>query len=786
MKALDAKLFRDLWRIRLQALAIALVIGCGVAVVIMSFGAMRSLSETRDAYYDRYRFADVFAKLKRAPLTLVDDISALPGVARAEPRIVHYVTLDIPGLDRPAVGELVSLAEEGKAALNAILLKEGRYPRPGHGEVIVSENLAEAHGWHPGAAFQGILNGRKRTLVVSGIAQSPEFVYILDPGQLVPDNKTFGILWMPREELEATFDLDGAFNQISVTLMRGASEPDVIERMDNLLAPYGGTGAYGRDEQLSHAFLDQELQQLRTIATLIPPIFLGVASFLINIILSRLVETEREQIGLLKAFGYGAGEVGWHYLKFALVIVIGGLAIGAAVGLWMGVQMTTLYQQYFRFPFLYYRIDPFVLLASFAVSLAAGMLGTIGAVRAATRLSPAVAMAPAPPATYRRSLFEFIGVAQWIPAQTQMIIRHIERWPLRALTTSLGVALSGGLLVMTFYFFDAIDELIDSYYFRSNRQDATVDFLEPLDPRAVGEVGRMPGVRLAEPLREVPVRLHFEHREKLVRIYGILPNTTLKRFIDVDGKSFDVPPEGIVLGDHLSRTLGAQVGNTIRTDILEGRRGVGEVRVAAIVRENVGLSAYMEADALNRLIGEGPAVTGAQIMIDPTQTSAFYGTLKETPATGMVMLREPAIASFRDTLAKNMLVVISFYVVFGVTITFGVVYNAARIMLSERARELASLRVLGFTRGDVAYILLGELALLVAVALLPACALGYLLSWVMSHAMDTDLFRIPLVVRPSTYATGVVILILSAAASALAVAWRVNRLDLIAVLKTRD
>jgi putative ABC transport system permease protein len=786
MRALEKKLWRDLWRMKAQAIAIALVMACGIAVMIMTFGAMRSLSESRDAYYDRYRFADVFAQLKRAPLYVADQVAAIPGVANVEPRIVHYVSLHVPGLDEPAIGQLVSLPRDRSARNNDIVLRVGRLPRRGSDEVLISENLASAHSYQPGDRVSATMNGRRRTLTIVGIALSPEFIYVLGPGQLVPDDRTFGILWFDRFTLEAAYDLKGAFNNISISLMPSASEPEVIAQTDAILSRYGSTGAHGRDDQLSHAFIQQELDQLWTMARLIPPIFLAVAAFLINIIMRRLVELEHEQIGLLKAFGYSSAAVGWHYLKFTLAIGILGVVVGVGGGLALGIQMTRIYAEFYHFPVLIFRTDSWVFIVASGIALLSVLAGTWAAVLQAIRLAPAVAMVPAPPTHYRQTLIERLGIDRFMSEPTHMIFRHIERWPMRSLLTTLGIGASGAILLMSFFMFDAIDEMVDSAYFRINRQDATVQFFEPRSAKAIFEIERWPGVRRAEAARQVPARLRRAQVSQRVGIVGLSPGASLTRLLDRAGRAVVIPPQGIVLSDKLAELLNAERGDVIEVEILQGTRRKTLVAIAEVVSEYIGTSAYMEIDALNRLAGEESGVSGAQLVLDPTQQSAFFATLRRTPGVGIVTLRAPAINAFRETLAQSMLIVIFFYIGFGSVIAFGVVYNTARIALSERSRELASLRVLGFTKGEAAYILLGELAVLILLALPIAGGFGYALTWYLSSAMETKLFRIPFVLENSTFGVGAVIMLVSTAVSLLAVARRINRLDLIAVLKARE
>ncbi|MEM7022984.1 MAG: ABC transporter permease [Pseudomonadota bacterium] len=786
MRALDRKLVRDVWKIRGQALAIALVIGCGIAVFVMTLGMIESLEETRAAYYDRYRFADVFGSAKRAPEHLAERIRALPGVALVAPRIVKDVTLDVAGLDEPATGRLVSVPERSRPVLNDVVLRSGRWVSPGRpDEVIASEPFAEAHGLRPGDHFHATINGHRRRLEIVGIGLSPEFVYAIGPGALMPDNLRFSILWMGHEALAAAFDLEGAFNDVTLRLRRDVSTPEVIARLDDLLEPYGGLGAYDRSDQTSDWFVSGEIDQLRTMATVLPTIFLAVAAFLLNLVVSRLIATEREQIGLLKAFGYGNTAVGWHYLKLVIAMASLGLVLGLMVGGWLGRTMAGFYIEMFRFPFLYYQPSPATYAAAAVVTLGAAVLGTLGAVRKAVALPPAEAMIPPPPPSYRRSL-EGHALERLIDQPSRMILRHVFRWPVRSALTTVGIAMAVALMIASLHWLDSIEQMLDVYFYQEQRHDAVVSLEEAQGGGALGSLARLPGVIAAEPFRSVPVRFHQAHLEHRGTITGLPPNSSLQRVLDSAGRGVALPPEGIVLSATLANLIAVEPGDPVTIEVLEGRRPTVDVPVAAVIDNDLGTPAYMDMRALNRLMLEGPTISGAYLLVDGQDEGELYRTLKDTPAVAAVTLRSAAISSFQDTLEETMVFMIAFYVVFGGLLAFGVVYNSARIALSERARELASLRVLGFTRREVSYILLGELLLLTLVALPTGCILGYLLAAGLSAAMETELYRVPFVIEPATYGIGVLVVVVAAMASSIIVRRQINRLDLIEVLKTRE
>ena len=787
VRPLNRKLLRDIWNLKGQAFAISLVIGAGVAMFIMYLSTFQSLRLTQQTYYERYRFAHVFASLVRAPLELVDRIADIPGVARVEARVVVDVTLDVPELTEPASGRLIGIDIPHRPMLNDVFLRRGRFPAAGEpDEVLVSEAFAISRALGPGARIGAIINGRRRELEIVGIALSPEYVYSIRPGELVPDDSRFGIFWMHWRGLAAAFNMEGGFNNLALTLLPGGSEADVIARLDRLLAAYGGLGAIPRSLQTSHWYLDNELRQLQSVGLILPIIFLLVAAFLLNVVLTRIVSVQREQIAALKALGYTNPELGWHYTKLSLVIGASGAVIGTMFGALLGSGMTSLYNQFFRFPTLTYGLPPGVVAGGVLVSFIAAIFGALNAVRRAVSLPPAEAMRPEPPARYQRSWLERAGLERWLSAPVRMILRNVGRHPVRAATSVSGIAAAVSMLILGTFFLDSIGVLMDQQFFVIQRQDVTVNFVLPASGRSLHEMTRLPGVLHAEPVRAVPARLRSAQRSRIVSIQGLTADPDLNRVVDVQGGAMTLPPGGLVLSLKLAEVLGASVGDAVTVEVLDGRRRQQQVPVTGIVEEYMGTSAYMEIEALRRIAGEGDTLTGVVLKVDPAFTGALYATLKRIPAVAGVSLKGTAIESFNKTLADTFYVMIFFNLLFSGVIAGGVVYNAARVSLSERSRELASLRVLGFTRGEISFILLGELAVVTVIAIPVGMLLGYIFAGLLVAAFNTELYRFPLVVTTRTFAFAAVSVLAAAALSGLAVRRRLDHLDLVAVLKTRE
>jgi putative ABC transport system permease protein len=787
LSALDRKLLRDLWEMKGQSAAIASVIAAGVAMFVMYLSNFDSLQRTRALFYERARFADVFASLERAPASLEPRIAALAGVDAVDTRVVADVTLDVPGMAEPATGRLVSLPERGRPRLNDVVLRRGRWIDPARpDQVLVSEMFAEAHGFEPGDRVGAIINGRRRWLEIVGVALSPEYVYAIRPGEMIPDKRQFGIFWMDRRALASAFDMEGGFNDVALDLAPGASTAEVIASLDRLLAPYGGLGAIPRSLQLSEWTLDNELRQLQTFGFLVPLIFLGVAAFILNVALARALALQRQQIAALKALGYGNGQIAWHYIKWGLVIASLGAIGGIAVGAWLGSYLVTIYNQFFRFPALDYHLSASVAVGSLAGSLAVAALGAQSAVRRAVRIPPAEAMRPEPPARYRQSALERPSRFFRLTLVTRMILRSLERQPTRTALSIMGIAFAVAVLFVGLAFIDVMDVLMRQQFDVAMRQDATMSFVQPRDGSALYGVERLPGVMDVEAMRSVPVRLRNGTRSRTLAITGLTPNPDLNRVVDRDGRPLSLPPHGLVLSRMLADLLGVAAGGTVRVEVLEGARPVREVPVAATVDDSMGLQAYMDIEAVRRLMREGDTVSGAAVSLDPAAVDRFYRAVKAVPAIAGVSLRQVMLQNFRDTMAQNMNLQIFFNVLFAGIIAFGVVYNSARVSLSERERELASLRVLGFTRAEISLILLGELAIVTVAALPIGAAIGYGLGVLIMTGFNNEVYRLSFTVSPATTAWSFLIVMAAAFLSGLVVRRRLDRLDLVAVLKTRE
>lgn len=787
MRAINRKLLRELWHLRMQVISIALVVATGIMSVMTMRGTYESLTVSQANYYQRTRFADLWAPLVRAPSLVADKVAAIPGVEAVDTRITFYATLDLEGLDMPAQARFVSVPEFGRPVLNDVLIRKGRYIVSGDpDEVIISEKFALARGLEPGDSVRAVMNGRARDLRIVGIANSPEHSYAVPPGSLFPEDERYGVFWMSDEILGPAYDMDGAFNELVARLSPDANPDAVMDGIDAILEPYGGLGAYLRADQLSHQIIENELTEIRINGTVIPGIFLGVAVFLLYLVLGRLIATQRNEIAVLKAFGYQDWEVGRHYLMYALLAVMLGSLIGGIGGVQLGGGMVNLYRQYLDIPDLTYRVTPSLLVIAIGVSVSGACAGALSAVRRAVTLPPAEAMQPATPARFRPGPVEMLGIGRVLSASGRMILRNVERKPVQGFFSALGVALSMAILVLGMFLFDSVIYMMDLQFRTIQREDLTLTFREVMPDGVQYELANLDGVTRVETWRMTAARLKSGQREEEIAVQGLEPAGRLRRIVNADGSEVPIPDSGIVLNALLAKRLNVSKGDVINVEWLEGKRRESLVQVTGIVEDFIGVNAWMSKRTLKHLTGDSWVVSGAFLLVEEAKRDALYAHLKQVPGIAGVSSPELMLETFNEELAKTIDLTTTFLLGFACVIAVGVIYNGARISLSERGRELASLRVMGFHRREVAILLLGEQAVVTLLGIPLGCVIGYGLSRLIAGAIETDAYRIAFFADPSTYVLAGMIILAAAAASGFAVRRRLDKFDLVAVLKTKE
>jgi len=790
MRVLDRKLVRTLWWSRGQSIAVAMVVLCGTACYIAIASAHSNLVLTRDTYYSQYRFADFEIHLERAPLTAIFKLESLPGVRQVRGRIVKDVNLDIEGEDEPRIGRIISMPNRQRDVLNDICLMEGRYFSEGkQNEVILSQRFAQANGLKPGDQIEASIDNKKHTLRIVGTALSPEYVYTIRSVQeLVPNFERFGILWVPRDFAETALDMSEACNNI----IGSVDNPEVLDALldtaEDILDPYGIFAKVKREDQISNRFISDEITGLEVMAKIVPGLFQGIAALVMLVLLNRMVRKERTEIGLLKAYGYSNFAVSFYYIKYALLLSLAGCLGGFALGQWLANAMIRLYVEYYNFPILQSRVYPEVLARSVAIGIAFALLGALSAAIRAARIQPAESMRPEAPRHGHRTLIERVAIL-WrnLSFTWKMIVRNVSRNAFRASLNAFGVMISSGLLIMGFFTLDSMDYMLKFQFEQVQREDVKVSFEAERGKEALYEAQRFAHVRYAEPLLQYPFEIKSDWRKKDTAIIGLPNGAQLQKLVDVQEKTVPVGDAGLVLSDRLARDLGVRAGDTLRVKPLMGRiTKEKDVVVSKVVAQYLGSSAYMNIDELSRVLDEPFALNAVLLRTERGMESELNKELKDVPGVAAVEIKADSLKGLESTIEQSAQISNTMILLFAAVIAFSIIYNITTVSLAERQRELASLRVLGFSRHEVGRILYHENFALCIVGLILGIPFGVGVCRLIVKAYDTELYRLPFHLENSTYISATICSFLFVVIANLAVRHKINRLDMVEVLKERE
>lgn len=790
MRILHKKLVRALLKTPGQSLAVVMVVLCGTACYICIASAYRNLVLTRDTYYAQYRFADFEIHLERAPVTAAAKLAAIPNVRRVRGRIVQDVKVDVPGERESRIGRLISMPDVREPVLNDICLRGGRYFSEGaQNEVILSERFAANNGLALGDHIEVSIESRRYPLRIVGLALSPEYVYMIrNVQELVPSFERFGILWVPQAFAETALDMREACNNVVGVVDEIAALDGVLERAEELLEPYGVFAKTRREDQISNRFLSDEIKGLGVSARIVPAIFQGVAALILLVLLNRMVRTERTQIGLLKAYGYSNLQVAVHYLQFALVLAVLGSAGAFGVGHWLAYEMIQMYVQFYQFPLLESRVYPDVLTRSIGIAMAFAVLGALSAAIRAARIHPAESMRPEVPRYAHRVWLErFTRLWRRLGFLGKMICRNISRNAFRAGINAFGVMVSAAILIVGFFTIDALRYGLRVQFYEMQRQDLKVSFQLEQGKQTYYDVLRFDHVRDAEPVLEYPFEIRNGWRKKDIIVTGLPRDADMQRLLDADGARIDVGEDGLSIDEHLAESLGIAIGDRVALKPLMGRvTKEREVVVRRIYRQFLGIGAYMNLDALSRLLDEPFVMNAALLRTEPGREADVNVALRDVAAVASIVSRDRAYQAVLDTLAQSMKVMNVMLVLFAGVIAFAVIYNVTSVSLAERQRELASLRVIGLTVSEVGRIMYVENFVLGALGLIAGFPCGLALCRLLIRAYDSDLYRLPFHIEPRTLVITTVLTIAFIITANLAVSVKVRRLDLVEVLKERE
>ncbi len=785
--SLDIKLFRDLKQLRAQTITTAILVICGVSLLVSSWSAFQSLRSVRDSYYKNYQFADIFAEFKAAPAEIIAKIRHLDGIESAEARIVMDGLVYLKTQPEPALARFIMLTPANQSNLNKLYIRRGRLPvESTEIEIAVHEAFAEANNLSLGDTFKILIQGQSEDAKIVGITISPEFVYALNPAAPLPDDHHFGIFWLLPKPLQRMAKMKDVTNSIIAKMSKDASTGAVLERVNQVLKPYGNSGAYERKHQLSNMFVEDEIRQQKASAIITPSIFLLVAAFLTHIILSRLVAIHRPQIATLKALGYYDREISLHYMKMILIMMLVGAIPGIFLGDIIGILLTRTYQQFFHFPNLNFSLSLQAAIIGLVAGITPALLGGWSGLRAIYKLTPAEAMrAPSPP-VYKPSIIERWGLQTRISIKTKMVWRNLFFRPVRLLLSVLGICAALAVIVTGGSWNDMTDFLMATQFQRQQREDMSVSFLKPLPASSIRELLNIPGILAAEGQRSVPARLIYKNHKRELGITGWPDHIQMSRKLDKDLKNIEIPDNGILLSRYFQDAWGLKVGENIDIEILEGKLPVFSTRIAAFSDDLIGLSASMKFRPLLKELKEETGYNVVTLKVDPIKSTEVYVKLKNFSQIYSVNLKKQLYLGFQESMGGLIRVFTMVLIIFALAIAIGIIYNSVRVSFSERSWEMASLRILGFSKGSVFEMLTSEIVTQISLAIIPGCLAGWGLVYLSMESIHAETFSFPVFIEPSTFAMAILVIIFALIFSLLIMLRMIGSINLVDALKVRE
>lgn len=787
MKTLDLKLFRDLKTLKIQTATVALLVICGVSLLVSAWSAYRSLESAKDTYYSEYKFGDIFADLKKAPVRVAETLRNEAGIAMLEDRIVTDGLVKTKWSSEPAIGRFISIPNAAQPLLNKLHLRQGHLPSYSNNiEILVHEGFANAHHLKVGDSIDALIQGQNRHMEISGIALSPEYVYALSPSAPLPDDLHFGVFWVPRKGLEEMAGMSGAFNNLTVKINSGFSTDSVKDKIDQQLKSYGNRGSFGRDRQQSNMFVQDEIRQQRSSAIFSPAIFLGIAGFLVHIISSRLITLHRPQIATMKALGYSSSEIFLHYLKLIFAMMIFGAIPGLFLGGFLGQYFTNIYQSYFRFPTLQFSLDATAALLGLAAGTIPGILGAFSSIRAAAKLQPAEAMRPPNPPAFHFSVLDRMGFQKKMNPQSKLVWRNLFFRPGRLAFVILGISMAVAVIIASSSWSDMISYLLNTQFQKIQREDISVSFIQPETNSGLRQLLKLPGVLSVEAYRNCPIRIRFLNHKREILLVGWPENAHLRQLLDNRFQTVSLPSDGILLSRFFEKNWNLKIGQKIRIETLEGPEQAFDVVIAGFTDDLLGNSASIKIQNLWRLLKEQESYNSVMLKVDSTQIDRLYTLLQNSPKIGSVNIRKALFNGLESTFGKIIRESTLVLILFALAIATGIVYNSVRVSFSERAWELASLRVMGFDKKVVFGILLNEIGLQSLLAIAPGCLLGLSLVHLSIRLIETETFGFPVVISLATYAAGILVVLLALSISSWSVYQMIKKLNLAEALKARE
>lgn len=787
MGMLLRKLFRDIRKSRGQFISIIIVVTIGVMFYSGINSTFRNLNNASIKYYNEYRFGDIWMDFYKAPESLTEKIRKIPYVKMVSGRLVMDSGIKIS--DEDATVRIITLPDIRENVVNDIDIKSGRYFSDDEvNQCLVEEEFFKTHNLKIGDYINPVVNGKEVKIKVIGSVKSPEFIYTLkDGGELMPDSRKFGIIYVKHSFGQEIFGVRGYINNVSLLLKEGTEPDDAIEDLKDRLRDYSITGIIDRDGQTSNRMLKSEMEGLEAVGGAFPVVFFAVAAVIIYIMMGRMVENQRIQIGVLKALGFTNNQVLFHYLSYSVFVALTGSIIGSIAGIYLGDAFTELENMYFHLPLEDLGVYPDLTVSASILTLFFCLIAGYNACKTVFRIMPSEAMKPKAPIAGKKILAERIRfIWENISNTGKMILRNIFRHKRRALLTSTGVIFSTALLLIALSMSDSVNYIIEQQYSNIMDYDIKVSFSKLINAKELNVLKNIEGVTKMEPVLETGVELQNGWRTKNTGLTGIVREPEMYRVIDKTGQPVKIPERGIVIPEKLAEDLDIKLNDRIFIKPLIPGKDKVEVIVKGIATQYIGMSIYTSIHDTNYLFGEGVVANSAVLRLkDSSYETKVKEKLKEMSAVSSVQSKSDALNALMSNMAM-MTSAIGVMILLSSVLSVAVVYNTATINIFERQRELATLKVLGFKEKEIKKLIFNENYIITAFGLITGLPFGSWFGKYMMNTFSTDFYSFPFVTKFYTFFVSVLLTIVFTVVTNMILVKKIKRISIVEVLKNRE
>ncbi|MEI8216973.1 MAG: FtsX-like permease family protein [Eubacteriales bacterium] len=737
MKKTNVMLLRMIKNSKSQFIAVLVIIVVGLSIYTAMNMASLNLETTLNTFYKDNNFASIFVSGVRIPQNKVDEIGKLSGVARSEGRIVFEVPFIGGPKDERANLRVVSIPIDNNG-VNKVTITRGTNIQNEEQDVLVIQQFAEAQNLMPGDSIDVPMNGRTYKLRITGIAASPEYIYLMENAQtILPSPKTFGIIYISEKLAMKAFNFQGNYNEISIIESTNAKESILVDNIKNSLKNFGLKSVTTRENQLSNSLIDQKIKQYKRMSSSLPIVFLLVASIILEMTIGRMVKRDRIKIGVLKAVGYSNRDVLFHYAKYALMAGLTGGIVGISLGMILAGYMTKLFLEFFNIPLLkiefYYQ---YIFSAMFISAIFCTIAGLIGA-KSSLKISPAEAMQSEAPKGGKRILLErFKSFWKGLSFSWKFVYKNIFRNKKRTIFVMAGVILTYAMMLFTFTMPDILDEMMNKQFSEFQKMDYNINFSTPLNKSVVNEIGNLIDTSVIEGKIDFPFEIINGSKSKAVSIIGLKKNTVFYSFKNAGGSKIDLPEHGIVLTENLAKVLGAKVGNLVIVHSYFPNKKDTYIEVSGIIRQSLGINAYMNIDEMSSLLLEKNLITGVYFNSKDPYVTQKLANAKNIESISSIADMKQAFLNYLDLTYA----LLSFMILFSGALGFVIVYNATIISLSEREMEFSSLRVLGFSKFEIFKLLVKENNMITMVGILIGIPVGKAMLDYSAQTFSTEMY----------------------------------------------